>query len=723
MSKPTAEGRLKPNVAKRTSSGNAVKAAATARKAATETLEEAWERILALKNDEATKAKLGAVKRYMDAGQLGREAESAHKKFSKAEALRLYAIVAEREREGKLAELVANTPPTYRLITELSELDELVAKAAKEDIIAVDTETTGLDVYTDVIVGVSLSLPNDGNHYYIAIKPTEDERAMDADEAFKRLKPIIEDAALGKVLHNAPYDMAMFERHGIKMRGLAWDTLTAMHLLNENEPTMQLKVLASKYLREPSDTFAELFGKDAKFAEIPLDVALVYGAKDTDVTWRLYEFQRMHLEKMPTVMQYLQEVEIPLISAIYDMERTGFVIDVEYAEKYGKEMKAQIDTMEKSLLAQLGDINLNSTQQLKPVLEAVTFEVLPNLDAKKTLQPLAAEHEVIAELLEYRKLKKLYGTYISVLPELIHPVTGRFHVRMNPNGAKTGRFSSGGSGANMQNQPQDARPLFIAAPGKVIIGADFSAQEVRCVAALSGEPALVQAFKDGKDAYATMASKFFDKPYEDVYKDANGDDTKERKMMKTAYLASLYGTGPNTLAKQLKTTPQDAKKFLDDFFKNYKYIRKWIDDTHGFLQRNGYVWIGDKMRKRRLPDAKGSGKKRGYDAKVEGAKRQGPNARVQGLAAIQTKVTLVELHRWIQTKPGWSMWLTVHDEILLEAPEDVTREEVAEFERIMVESFSFGEVGNGTDIEIGKRWGQLQKLDEWFENEEVSAIE
>lgn len=718
---------ITPNIPKRTTSGEATKKAAAAKKAATETMAEAWERILALKNDDATMKKLLAVKAEMDAGRLGREPESATKKFSKAEAERLYAVVAERMREGKLRELVEKTPDNYRLILNFPELDAVTKQILEEPIIAIDTETTGLDVYVDVIVGISFTLPNRNMHYYVPMKPTKDERALPADSVLKALKQVIEGPTK-KVLHNASFDMAMFERHGYVMGGLAWDTMTAMHLLNENEAdrarggagSYQLKDLAPRYLKAESDTFAELFGKNAKFAEVPLDVALVYAAKDTDLTWRLYQFQLAHLEKMPTVLQYLREVEIPLIEAVYAMERTGFVIDVEFANEYGKEMKAEIDRLEKSLLSKLGDINLRSTQQLKPALEAVTFETLPNLDAKKTLKPLANDHPIIAELLEYRALAKLYSTYINVLPELLHPVTGRFHVHMNPNGAKTGRFSSGGTGANMQNQPRKARQLFIAPEGKVIIGADFSAQEVRCVAALTGEPTLVQAFADGKDPYATLASEFFGKPYEEVYKTADDQDTPERKMMKTAYLASLYGTGRNTLAKQLKTTPDEAQAFLDGFFGRYKYIAEWIKETQDFLVKNGYVWIGDKQRKRRLPAAKAKpGKKKrswGYDPEVEGAKRQGPNARVQGWSAIQTKATFVEVYRWVKDKPGWNMWLTVHDELLIEAPIDFTREEVEEFERIMVGTLVFGEVANKTDIEVMERWGEGVSVDEWFKN-------
>ena len=683
---------------------------------------EDWDRIMAMKNSKTDNDRLQRTRDAMERGVIERDpADSVDKKgnvkkFSKAEALRLFAKLVVIEREATLKRMVEEMPDNYVLITEIESLREVVSvimTMRHEPIIAVDTETTGLDTFTDVIVGFSITDPVADKHYYVPIEPTEDKRALPSNLALEAVRPLIEAEHVRKIFHNAGFDMKMFQRHGIELHGLYWDTQTAMIMLNENEMSYRLKDLATKYLKEPSDTFDELFGKDAKFNEIPLDIALVYAAKDTHITYKLYEFQLGHLERMPSVLEYFLDVEMRLIPVVVDMENAGFNIDVEFAKEYGKEMKADIERLASELMRELGDINLNSPAQLKPALEAATGEKLDSTDAKKVLKPLSKKHPVVAKLLDYKELTKLYGTYISVLPEKIHPKTGKVHVRFNPNGTVTGRFSSGGSSTNIQNQPQSARPMYVAPPGWVIVGGDFSAQEVRCAANKSQEPTLLKAFREGKDPYATLASEYYGLPYEQCYKNPDGSDTKQRKEFKVVMLAVMYGMGPGALASSLKITMDQAKKFLADFFKKYRHIDAWIKQTQANTKRDGFVWIGNQCRKRRLPDARR--KTRGqYVPEVSRALRQGPNAEIQGESAIQTKKTLIALHAECK-KRGWKPWATIHDENLVLMPDTLTMEDIEAFERVMVGTYQFGNVPNKTDIEIMDRWGHGMMPEHWFE--------
>jgi DNA polymerase I len=709
-----------------------VKQASERKAAANETIEEAWQRILSMKTSDSDQAKLLEVKQAMASGKVGRNPADVQKRFSKAEALRLFKDLAESQREEKLAELVQKTPENYRLINTEESFAKLLADLANEEIIAVDTETTGLDVYVDVIVGVSLTLPKADYHVYIPIRHKEGEQ-LDPDYVLAKLKPVMEDEELSKVLHNAIFDIAMFRRHSVGFGGLAWDTQTAMHLLNENEMSYKLKDLAPKYLGVESDTFSVLFGKNARFDDISLDISLVYAAKDTHLTWDLYQFQDSHMRQMAEMHTYYKEVEVPLLNVIAKLESNGYILDLSFAKQYGEELRRQSDELQKYLLAELSKyhdsdtpLNLNSTQQMKPALSKAIGKQLPNLDAKRTLKPLKSEFEIVAKLLEYKRITKLSGTYIDKLPTKQNSATKRWHSRFNPMGTVTGRFSSGkdeeanaDQGFNVQNQPKEARKMFVAPSGKVIIGADFSAQEIRCVAHLSGEQVLIDAFDNGKDPYAWVASMYYKRPYHEVYKNPDGSDTPERKRFKTVVLAYIYGTSKWGLADQLGTTPEDAEKLMNDLSSELPRLAQWVKETQDYSVKHGYVWMDGKQRKRRLPDAKLKAKwgDRETWGKVSRAKRQGPNARVQGTSSIQTKKTMIEADKMCEEKGnGWGLWGTVHDELLFEAPEDFTREDIRDVERVMTESYLFGQVANGTDIEIMTRWGEGVTVDAWFEN-------
>jgi DNA polymerase I len=691
------------------SASERVKAAAKRKQAATETLDEAWQRIFAMKNTPADIERLREVKRAMDAGVIGRHPQDAPKRFSKAEALRLWRELAERQREQKIRELVEKTPANYRLITNEASFLALLDALEHEPIIAVDTETTGVDVYEDKIVGVSLTLPRADLHVYIPVLHDKGEQ-LASEYVLSGLKPVLENESIGKVLHNAKFDIHIFMSHGVNLRGLKWDTMVAMHLLNENEESFALKNLATKYLNEPSDTYEQLFGKEP-FNEIPLDVALVYAAKDTQLTWRLYEFQRKHFARLPKLLKIYEEIENPIIDVSIEMERAGFVLDVDYAKKLSKQLNEELEEIEQKLREHFGDINFNSPAQLSQKF----FDEL-KLDRKlppnwkkstdvKTLKILAKHHPGIELMLQYREKTKLLGTYIDALPEQVK-ADGRVHGNFNQAGTVTGRFSS--NNPNLQNQPKFARKLFVAPPGQVILSGDFSQQEPRLLAHFTGEEVLINAYLEGKDLYSTAASELFGLPIEEC-----GDGSKWRKMMKVGILAVMYGTGPKTLASQLDITVAEAEAFIKQFYARYPKVKAWIDGNIAFARKHGYVEMlyG---RKRRLPTIKSRDDWERYRAE-----RQCTNAIIQGSAAIQTKLTMIELQKLCRRK-GWTMAFSVHDEVAVYANEDLTIEDVKEFENVMINTVKL-KVPNKTDIEISRRWGEGLSVKEWFEKQKEES--
>src|SRR5690625_2969426 len=713
------------------------KKAVETKKSTIETMDEAWQRILAMKNSAADERRLLEVKQAMENGVIGREPGSAGKRFSKAEALRLWAELEELERRDRLKELVDSMPDNYRLVTSESDFYDMINVLAKEELIVFDLETTGTDVYNDMIVGHVLSATSVDIHYYV---PTDHDDAsitqLDRIFVAEELRSIYEDKTIKKIAHNAKFDVQMLKNDlDIELGGLYWDTMEAMRLLNENEPTYALKPLATKYLRDNSYTYGELFGQ-VGFNEIDLETALAYAAKDGDLTYRLYKFQRHHLAKHGNILDYFLNVEMPLMTIVSDIELRGYDIDTDHAKQYAEELRKQASKAHDNVVKHLGDVNLDSPAQLKDAIEAHIGRSIKDTNAKNTLKPLAKEFPVISDLLEYREITKLLSTYYDALPQLINDKTGRIHTRLNQNGAKTGRFSSGGGGSfNIQNQSGDARKMFVAPPGHYIVNADFAAQEVRIIASLSQEEVLLDAFARGVDAYAVLGSNFFNKPYEECYRMPDGSDTPIRSQMKVVLLSSMYGASKYGLSRTLGISVDEADKFRTGFFETYPKILAFIERAQDFAKRNGFVWIGKQARKRRLPDARGKetfipwGKwndpaykqARDKNSAISRSMRQAPNAMVQGLAAIQTKITMLKLDELIKRK-DWQWFAPIHDEIVLYTGDDLTAEDIAEIDCIMTQSYLLDGVDNASDIEIQRRWGESITAEEYINGKEVPEL-
>lgn len=534
----------------------------------------------------------------------------------------------------------------YEYIMDEEKFNDYIQKIVDNGICALDTETTGLDPISDNIVGMSLYTPGQKAvyipiHHESYITGVECEGQLSVDVIKQELSKL-KDTRI--VFHNAKFDIRVIMNSiGVKLQAY-YDTMIAANLLNENEPH-GLKALHSKYVldgKEDEFSFGKLFD-DMVFSKVPIKTGYIYAARDAIDTYELYEWQLPYITKgtpknidyeLEKVSDVFWNIEMPFIDVIVSMEQTGVCIDTEYAEKLSVEYHKQEDEILKEFQtacgayadeismyrmknpnSKLGDpINIASTTQL-----AILLYDIMKLDAgvdKKTGKPIRGTGDDVLQKLnnpvceivrKYRSVDKLIGTYIDKLPKCINPKDNRLHCNINQYGAKTGRLSS--DNPNLQNIPShnhDIRKMFVASPGHILLGADFSQQEPRCMAAMCGDPVMIQAYKDGKDLYAQIASLSFNKPYEDCLEfrpdgTTNPDGKARRSSAKTILLGILYGRGIDSVAEQLHTTKQKAQQIQDKIFKGFPAIKKFEDDTIEMAKEVGYVttfW----GRKRRLPE-------------------------------------------------------------------------------------------------------------------------
>lgn len=679
--------------------------------------EDAWKEIIAKKNSEADLVKLREIYKAMKEGRIGREPGKESKALTKAEALRQWKVLQEMERGAKLEAMVQNTPDNFILVQTEDALMEMVRNALAEDIIAVDTETTGLDVYTDKMVGLSMSLPKNDLHYYVPVRH-EEGKQVPLETVKRHISAILEDSTIEKIFHNAIFDLHIFAGEGLDVKGKIHCTQVIANLMNENEPSHKLKDLAPKYLKCDADTFDALFGKNCLFSTVELKYAHYYACKDTKLTLELFNFYMRHLSNpaLERLKSLYDNIEQPLIKEVFYMERVGFTIDFEEVERQKVKLKAEKEELEGLLKVHFGDINFNSTVQLSRVLYEekklhLIKELPPNFDKStkaKTLELLANYDESCALLIKYKEIEKHLSSFVEKIDVMIKP-DGRIHGSFDQTGTVTGRFSS--KNPNMQQQPGEARKMFIAPEGQLILGADFSAQEPRMLAHFTQDPTLLDIYREGKDLYSTYASLHYKRPYEEVYKNPDGSDTKERKAFKTVILAIMYGMTEKTLATRLKINELEAKSLIDSFFKGSPRVAKWIEHNKETARKTGYVetMFG---RKRRLPTVKSTDKW----VRMR-AERQTTNARIQGSSADQTKLVMIKAGKTLRemSKPGreFSLLATIHDEVLFLVPEDVTKEEVKVIESLMVDTVKLNNVPSKTDIELGKCWGNLTSVHEW----------
>jgi DNA polymerase-1 len=697
-----------------------VKSAAKKKADATETLDEAWARILDMKNSESDQVKLLEVKNGMDAGLLGREPASVSKKFSKAEALRLYKQLAESQREAKLAELVAKTPSNYVLVDTIEKLYQLRDSIKTSEIMAFDCETFGenngaLDPWRGNVAGFSVSTRT--MNYYIPLNHTQKIEFSDSF-AVNTLKGILESNPL--IMHNAPFDCKwMAVKYGLNLTdALHADTRIMAMALDENRDH-RLKNLLTDWLKQPSDNFDELF-PNVKFNEVPLEVALPYAAGDTEKTLALYDWIIRHLntDKLMDIKHLLFEVEMPVCRQFIKSDIRGIRFDTDHAAELDAKLAIEEAELQRKITELFGEeINLNSPAQLSKKL----FGDLKLTDHGKGstnsrfMKKLKREHPVVPLILEYKEIGKLRSSFTQKLPKEVK-YDGKIHPWHNTWGAATGRFTC--KDPNTQQIPAkrpEIRHLFLATgPDRILVSIDYSQIELRVLAHMANETVLINAFEKGQDIHSTTAALISGYTYEEIEanKDVDGSPhQKYRKQAKIVNFGIVYGMGAGKLGDTLEVSKNEAQKIIDDYFKGYPGIKRYMDEQHAKVMKQGFVTdiFG---RKRRL-HAEVKSKER---FRVFGAQRQAGNFPIQASAGSILKKALVDLQT-VMPKHDSYILLQVHDELVFDCPRDISREALNEIKTTMEQAVKLL-VPVRCDVEINpERWLEKVNNDKWFEEE------
>jgi len=601
------------------------------------------------------------------------------------------------------------SPEHYRIVRDERGLDELARRLSEVSRFALDVETTGVDSMRADLVGISVS-PQAGEAYYIPVghdRRLEKGVQLSLDDVWERLCPLLLDESIAKCAHNAKYDLTVLARHGAEVRGLDFDTMIAAYLAHPSGRGLGLKSLAWQKLGVEMQPISDLIGKgrnQVTMAQINVERAAPYAAADADMTLRLMDLLEQDLRDK-AVWDLFEQVEMPLIPVLMDMERTGVALDVEYLQDLSRELYQRMQTLEGEIYTEAkGPFNIGSTKQLAQVL----FERLGLPATKRTktgystnaavLESLRDKHPIINLLLEYRQLSKLKSTYTDALPLLVNPATGRVHTSYNQTGTVTGRISS--SDPNLQNIPirtelgRRVRRAFVAREGCVLLCADYSQVELRVLAHISQDPNLLTAFARGEDVHATTAAVILGVPLGEVTSDM-------RRMAKTINFGLMYGMGEYGLASRIGLPQEEAAEFIRNYFARFSRVKKYLEETRVLAGEKGYVetLMG---RRRYFPELRegtrvSSGVRRA-------AERMAINMPIQGTAADIIKVAMIRLHQAL-LEQGWNsrMTLQVHDELVLEVPVGELEAMQSLVASIMEDAFEL-DAPLKVDMKVGYNW-------------------
>ena len=627
-------------------------------------------------------------------------------------------------------------------VTTENMLKEVCYKIRERKVFAIDTETDGINPLQSNCIGISVCI-KEGESFYIPFghkissgstlestasvdkagqvsmfsQPLVKENQADQltqEQVLSYLKPIFEDKNIDKWMHNAKFDMLVLHHMGIEMQGLEFDSLLAARLVAKGKQRNGLKELSIKYFDEPMLTFDEVVkaNKYKDFSCVPLELATKYAAADSHQTYKLTKILKKEL-KQDKVQGLFEQLEMPLVGILYDMEKTGIFLEPKKLEKLSKKITKELLIIEQKITGIVGieyaGINLNSPKQVEELLFSHLKLPTQKKSAKGTgystdqevLRSLFELHPVPALIVKYREFMKLKNTYIDALPTYINPNTGRIHTTFNQTDVATGRLSS--SDPNLQNIPADSsgyglkiREAFIPKKGNIYLSADYSQIELRVLAHFSGDKNLVNAFLEHRDIHAETASKLFDVPFDQV-------THEQRQIGKRINFSILYGLTPYGLSKDLRISMSEAKKYIDTYFAQYKDVSLWMEFVIEETKKSGYVktlW----GRKRYIPGIYEKNKTL-YDL----AKRIAINTKAQGTAAELMKKGMIDLEREFKEKKlDAQILLQIHDELLISVP----KKQKAETEKVVkkaLESVVNWEVPLIVTTRFGANWAEVTK--------------
>ncbi len=599
-------------------------------------------------------------------------------------------------------ETIETVKHNYKLIENSTQRAALIVELSKLKQFCFDTETTGLDTMTAELVGLSFSWEAT-EACYVPIPAEQTEAQLIIDE----FKTLFANELIGKTGQNIKYDMNVLKNYGVAINGILFDTMIAHYLL---QPDMRhgMDALAGSYLNYAPVSIETLIGKRGKnqisMRDVAVEKIMSYAAEDADITWQLQNVFSPLL-KEANAQKLFDEVEMPLVPVLAAMEREGIAIDTETLKKYSTQLATEISVIELEIQNLAGTpFNISSPKQVGDIL----FEVLKiSAKPKKTktgqyatgediLQKLIKNHPIIEKILEYREMMKLKNTYVDTLPEMMNVKTGRIHTSYNQVVAATGRLSS--DNPNLQNIPvrtargREIRKAFIPKNNNyVLMSADYSQIELRIVASICGDENMCAAFRDGKDIHTATAAR--------VYGIAESEVTKEmRYKAKSVNFGIIYGQGAFGLAENLGISRGEAKELIENYFREYPGVKKYMDDTVNFAREYGYVQtiLG---RRRYLSDILST------NAVVRGfAERNAINAPIQGSAADMIKVAMINVQAaLIKNKFETKLLLQVHDELVFDVPENEVEIVKPVIEAAMINALKLNvpiEVGIG----VGKTW-------------------